>query len=116
MRKILSIILTTAILSIIIFAQDGVIKFAKGKTSATVSGKINKGEEKAFTFNAKEGQTLKLKVTSINKKVSLAGYGEGGDESLVTTIDATTDAGENTFTVTNRGNIATNFTLTVTVK
>jgi hypothetical protein len=109
-------ILISTILSVVIFAQDGVIKFAKGKTSATVAGKINKGEEKAFTFNAKEGQTVKLKVTSGNKKVSLSGYGEGGDESLVTTIDATTDAGENTFTVTNRGNSTTNFTLTVTVK
>lgn len=116
MKKILSMILISAILSVVIFAQDGVIKFAKGKSSATVSGKINKGEEKAFTFYAKEGQTVKLKITSTNKKVSLSAYGEGGDESLVTVIDATTDAGENTFTVINRGSSAANFTLTVTVK
>lgn len=57
-----------------------------------------------------------ITITSTNHTASLSGFGEGGDESVVTIIEATTDAGENTFIVTNRGKSVTNFSLTVTIK
>jgi hypothetical protein len=56
-----------------VFAQDGGkaepnrIKFAKGKSSATVSGQIYGDVQAEYVFTVKAGQTVTLKITSIPK-------------------------------------------------
>jgi hypothetical protein len=39
------------------------IRFAAGKSSTVVSGKITRGEEKIYTIGARAGQTMTIKVT-----------------------------------------------------
>ena len=48
-------------------AEPKEIKFAAGKTSATVTGTLRNGQEYDFVFNAKKGQ----KVTIRNPRTSL---------------------------------------------
>lgn len=45
-------------------AEPNEIKFAKGKSSATVSDTLSNSQEKDFVFGAKAGQQISLKVTS----------------------------------------------------
>jgi hypothetical protein len=45
-------------------AEPNPIKFAKGKTSATVSGTLSNNQEMDYAFGAKAGQKITLKVTS----------------------------------------------------
>lgn len=52
-----------------VFAQGGKaepnrIKFAKGKSSATLTGTLSNGEEMEYVFGAKAGQKIALKVTA----------------------------------------------------
>ena len=42
-------------------AEPSRIQFAKGKTSATVSGTLRRSEEMEFVFGAKTGQTVTIK-------------------------------------------------------
>ncbi|HEX8369939.1 MAG TPA: hypothetical protein VF604_15440 [Pyrinomonadaceae bacterium] len=56
-----------------VFAQNGgkaepnPITFAKGKSSATVSGKVKGDEQAEYVFSAKEGQIIQVKITSVPK-------------------------------------------------
>ena len=55
------------------FAQNGGkaepnrIKFAKGKSAATVSGRLSNNQEMDYVFTAKAGQKITLKVVSAPK-------------------------------------------------
>ena len=55
------------------FAQGGGkaepkrIKFAKGKSSAGVSGTLSNNQQMEYIFSAKAGQKITLKVTSVPK-------------------------------------------------
>jgi len=66
------------------FAQGGGkaepkrIGFAKGKTSATVSGTLSNNQEMDYVFGAKAGQKITLKVIS-NPKGNLFDFIIGGD-------------------------------------
>ena len=48
-------------------AEPNRIHFAKGKSSATVSGKIYGDVQAEYVFAANEGQTVKLKIVSVPK-------------------------------------------------
>lgn len=56
------------------------IRFARGKSSATVAGRIQKGKEAIYTFDAGAGQTVEVKVTtdSSNNDVVFSVTGPGG--------------------------------------
>ncbi len=62
------------------------IKFAKGKTSATVTDRLSGDEEMDLVFGASKGQTVTLKVTSdpagklFNFKIGGDGFEFGNDE------------------------------------
>ena len=43
------------------------ISFAKGKSSATISGSISKGSEKTYLIGARAGQTLNIQITDGGK-------------------------------------------------
>ena len=68
--------LITVLLLVIAFSfasltsADGVrkrIKFAKGKTTATVSGAVVRGDRDTYIVGAKEGQMMNVKITSPEK-------------------------------------------------
>jgi hypothetical protein len=56
-----------------VFAQNGGkaepnrITFAKGKSSATVGGKVRGDEQAEYVFSAKEGQLIQVKIASVPK-------------------------------------------------
>lgn len=70
------LLITAAILlfcSLNIFAQNGGkaepnrIEFARGKSSATVSGRIYGDLQAEYVFAASEGQTINIKISSLPK-------------------------------------------------
>lgn len=48
-------------------AEPNRVKFAKAKSSATVSGTLSNNEQMEYVFGAKAGQKITLKVTSVPK-------------------------------------------------
>lgn len=91
MKKILAFLLITFCLTVGVSA-DGVnkrIKFARGKTSAVVSGAVIRGDRDTYTVGAKTGQKMTVKITSVEKNavfqiqtpngIFVAGADEGDD-------------------------------------
>lgn len=53
-----------------ITSADGVrkrLKFAKGRSSATVSGAVIRGDRDTYIVGAGEGQTMRVRITSLEK-------------------------------------------------
>lgn len=48
-------------------AEPNRVKFAKGKSSATLTGTLSNNQQMEYVFGAKAGQKITLKVTSIPK-------------------------------------------------
>ena len=46
-------------------AEPERVKFAKGKTSASVGGRVKGDEQAEYVFTARAGQTVSVKITSI---------------------------------------------------
>jgi hypothetical protein len=83
------------------------IQFARGRTSATVSGTINKGAGRTFVLRANNGQFLSANVSSRNDCVN---FNNGA-----TSTSFITRAGDNILYLTNRCRNAAPFTLTVSI-
>lgn len=67
-----------------IFAQ-GVkqkIRFARGSSSATVSGAVVRGDRDRYYLGAKEGQTMTAKITSLENNAVFQVYRPGEQETL----------------------------------
>ncbi len=102
--KLLIVIATVLISASGAFAQKAEpnrIKFAKGKTAATITGTLSNNQEMDYVFGAKAGQKVTLKVSS-NPKGNLFSFsvkGDGGIE-LETQLDSYADY---TFTAPETG-------------
>ena len=48
-------------------AEPNRITFAKGKSAATVSGRVKGDEQAEYVFSAREGQIIQVKITSVPK-------------------------------------------------
>lgn len=93
MKILVTIFLTALVLALTsITSADGIrkrLKFAKGKSSATVSGAVVRGDRDTYTLGAKSGQAMSVKITSVEKNAVfqiqdadgnfLAGADEGDD-------------------------------------
>ena len=82
-----------------ITSADGVrkrIKFAKGKSSATVSNSVIRGDLDTYIVGAREGQTMRVRITSLENNAVF--QIEGADGSYLSGAgeedDATTWSGE----------------------
>jgi hypothetical protein len=99
-----------AILAILILTGSSFgqtrIRFARGRTSATVRSTIGSNGERNFVLRAAEGQRLSANVSSRNGCVTF------GTNS--TSQSYTTDYGDNYINIFNTCG-ATTFTLTVTI-
>lgn len=88
------------------------IRFARGRSSATVSGSLSAGGERSYILRASEGQTMTVRVTSRNGDVSVDiggnDFGTGDSVELRSTD-------EYIITVHNNGG-ATSYSLYVAVR
>jgi hypothetical protein len=95
------------------------IRFARGRSAATMSGVIGAGGTRAYVLNVARGQTMTVQVTSGNNRIELdvdgpdghIEYGDNGYSQIY--IDR---RGDHTITITNSGRAGTRFSLTVTVR
>ena len=104
--KALFLLLLLASASVELFAQTR-IRFAKGRTSATVNGKIAGKGERRYVLGARYGQYLSANVSSRSDCIV---FGNGA-----TSQSYITENGDNyLYLVNNCGRLA-NFTLTVSI-
>lgn len=108
----------------IVSAQTGktkTVRFQRGKSSAVLKGAVIRGTQDRYIVGAKEGQTMTVKVTSIEKNANFTVYFSGEQESLEDSEEATSWTGklpaDNDYVIVvapTRGNAT--YTLTITIK
>lgn len=96
-----------------LFAQRKTpVRFAKGRTSMTLSGKLVGGGYKNYVLSARSGQLLSAILSSSNNKVNFcSGNARFGDRRM----SFTTSSGENEVCIENIGN-QTMFKLTISIR
>lgn len=90
-------------------AQETRIRFARGSTSASVSGRLGGGWERGYVLGARYGQYLTANVSSRNGCVTFIANG-------ATSIGYTTRWGNNFLYLSNGCRGTTRFTLTVSIR
>jgi hypothetical protein len=83
------------------------ISFARGRTSATVSGKINGQMDRSYVLTARYGQVLSANISSSNGCVQFT--------NGATSITYITESGNNFLYIINRCRNTTSFTITVSI-
>lgn len=82
-RIAFTVALTAAVLAAAVVTEaDGVtkrIRFAKGKTSAVVSGAVIRGDVDTYIVGAKAEQMMTVRVTSIERNASFSIKGPDGE-------------------------------------
>lgn len=116
--RLLAIILIVVSLNTFSFAQTR-IKFARGRSAATMKGTIAGGATREFWIDVRRGQTMTVQVTSGNNKIDLEisgrrGHLEWGDNGFAQV--EINESGDHSITIRNSGRAATAYTLTVTVR
>src|SRR5260370_41536045 len=106
MTRILMLTMVLLLTNSYLFAQTR-IRFRRGSTSATVSGRIAAGARRSFALRASAGQSLSATTSSRNGCVVFGNEG--------TSTSFTTRWGDNYIYVTNNCGGATNFILTVSI-
>ena len=85
------------------------VRFARGRTSATMTGSLRAGGAVCYLAGARRGQTLNATVSSRNGKVN---FRSTGDTSYSETFDST---GDHRFCIYNNGGLS-GYTLTVSIQ
>lgn len=94
-----------------LFAQTR-IRFARGRSSATVSGTIPARSNRSFVVGARSGQFARVTVSSRNLQIfsNEAPKGESGGSSFETY------SGDNEFGIYNPTNRAIRYTMTISIR
>src|SRR5260370_35213433 len=82
-RQLLAILIITFAFSSL--SAQGVKKkvhFAKGTSSTTIRGAVIRGDRDRYYVGAKSGQTMSVKITSLERNVVFQIYFHGEEESL----------------------------------
>lgn len=108
MKKLFAII-TIAVFSNIAAFADTRIRFAKGRTSATVTGRVSNGGRVCYFAGASVGQQFTATVSSRSSKVQIF---ESGETSYAYEVET---RGDQSVCVDNLGG-ATTYSLTVSIK
>lgn len=107
------VLLTTISLmtSVELYAQTR-IRFARGRSSATVSGTIAARSNKNFVVSASNGQYARVSVSPRNLQIfsNEAPKGESGSSSFET------NSGDNDFGIYNPTNRAIRYTMTISIR
>ena len=85
------------------------IRFARGRTSATMNGRISNGGRVCYVAGAKRGQVLAATLSSTSGKVQIF---ESGETSYTLDVDY---SGDQSVCVDNLGR-STSYTLTVSIR
>jgi hypothetical protein len=88
------------------------IRFARGRTSTTVSGTMAAGGERSYLLGARRGQTLTAALSCGNGRCDFA-QGALHDTQYSQYVDRNGDV---YITIHNHGNRATRFTMTVSIQ
>ncbi len=104
--KAFILILILVVSSSDLFAQTR-IRFARGRTSTSVSGTVGGYGERSFVLGARYGQYLSANVSSRNGCVKF--------RNGATSTSYTTDSGSNYLYLSNGCGRQTGFTLTVSI-
>jgi hypothetical protein len=88
------------------------IRFARGRTSATVSGTMAAGGARDYVLGARRGQTLTATLSCGNGKCDFA-QGDLHDTQYSQYVDSNGDV---YITIHNHGRQATRFTMTVSIQ
>jgi hypothetical protein len=91
------------------------VRFAKGRTSATVSGAIARNATKCFVLGTRQGQSLAGTLSSRSGKVQFPWHSGAGAYKGGTSYNTITDGGDEQLCIENLGK-ATTFTLTVSIR
>lgn len=83
------------------------IRFARGRTSASVSGTTAGGGQRNYVVGARSGQSF---TGNISSRSGCVKFLEGG-----TSLGFTTDGGDNFFSIKNYCRAGSTFTLTISI-
>jgi hypothetical protein len=108
-RSLTIVAILIALLAAVDTFADIRLRFARGRTSATVSGKVAEGGRVCYFAGAKSGQRLTATVSSRSGKVMIL---ESGETSYSYEIQA---SGDQSICVDNIGR-ATTYSLTVSIR
>lgn len=89
------------------------IRFARGRSSATMTGSLPSGSTRAYILRASEGQQMTVRVTSASSKVSVDIGGNDVGKGVSIELRSTD---EYIITVHNDGGAAANYSLYVAIK
>ena len=116
-RKLLVTKILAAALLVASFTTDSFalsrIRFARGRTSATVSGTLIGGASRSYVLGASRGQTMTVRVTSTNGSVWIDIGGNDVGKAETITLRSTDDY---IITVHNDGNGSTRYSLYVSIR
>ena len=95
------------------------VKFAKGRSAATLTGSLAPDAVREYVLGVSAGQTMTVQVTSGNNKIDLeitgrSGHLEWGDNGYAQV--EINENGDHYVTVKNSGGKMTKFSMTVTVR
>jgi hypothetical protein len=123
MKKYIGIKFLAVALLLVTLASDSLaatrIRFARGRTSATVTGTIPAGATREYVLTADEYQTMTIRLSSNNGDVTFdasdihGSFGEHEDGYAQFETDAN---GNHWITLENTGDYSTRYTLTVSVR
>ena len=85
------------------------IRFARGRTSATMHGSVRAGGVVCYVANARRGQTITATLSSASGRARIQ---ESGDTSFTNPLER---SGDHSICVDNNGR-ATSYTLTVSIQ
>ena len=116
--RLLAMILVAVSLNTFSFAQTR-IKFARGRSAATLKGTIASGATREFWIDVRQGQTMTVQITSGSNKIDLeisgrSGHLEWGDNGFAQ-IEIY-ESGDHAISIRNSGRSTTAYTMTVTVR
>ena len=107
-RRLFAVVAILTFSNVLAFA-DTRIRFAKGRTSATVSGRISRGGRVCYMAGARTGQQLTATISSKSGKVRIL---ESGETSYSFEVD---HGGDQSVCVDNLA-AATTYSLTVSIR
>ncbi|MEK6336437.1 MAG: hypothetical protein AABM67_16035 [Acidobacteriota bacterium] len=125
-RRLLAVVFICALACSSVFTQgvNKKVRFAKGTSSTTIRGAVVRGDRDRYIVGAKAGQTMKVRITSLEKNAVFQIFFAGEQESLQGAgeeDDATSWSGElpadNDYVIVvggTRGNAT--YTLTISIK
>jgi hypothetical protein len=114
--QVLALAVVLGLTTLSVFSQKR-ISFARGHSSATVSGRLDRNGTRTYIVHAREGQTLRLSTTGNQISYEVLGndYSYSGERSADWSDYILKKTGDYRVKVTNSGK-ATGFTLTVAIR